>query len=297
MADNKVCPDCLPTELCELHRDATRMTQQIDRSFLGFGPVLARCMGKDYCKHLPGTCTATACSKHGLLQPDGKCAMCELDKAQARDAAAKCPMAHTEKPCNFPHCDCQPFAPEQGSIASELPMGTCLLCKGTGRRLFPTVDGGYMGDCECRGNFAEFAPQPELVAPEASAALFMPTYEESAVIRSLAQDQDLSESAVIRQALRLYQLNHKRLKDGETLSYSGDAERAREFATQPELVTEADSTAVFKDKFAGSLESMAGELDEAIEVFAADHEITGSFMVTASWLKRTAKAIRDSKVL
>jgi hypothetical protein len=155
-----------------------------DRSFLGGRPI-ARCMGGSHCNHIVGTCTATACSKHGLRQPDGKCAMCELDKA-----------------------------------LDELPEGTCLLCKGTGERLFQTVDGGYMGDCECRAT-----------------------------------------------------------------------------ATETQLVQETDTIAVFKDKFAGSLESMADDMDGAREVFAADHEIVGAFLATASWLRRSGKAIRDSKVL
>jgi hypothetical protein len=48
-------------------------------------------------------------------------------------------------------------------------------------------------------------------------------------IRDMGLDQGLSDDAVINQALRLYQLVHIRLKDGETFSFSGDAQRARDF--------------------------------------------------------------------
>lgn len=53
-------------------------------------------------------------------------------------------------------------------------------------------------------------------------------------LRRLSQETEMSESAVMRQALRLYQLNQSRVKAGETLSWSGDAERAAQFAgTEP----------------------------------------------------------------
>lgn len=53
--------------------------------------------------------------------------------------------------------------------------------------------------------------------------------EEREAIRRLALEHDLSPMGVVRQALRLYQLHNKRLFDGETCIYSGDAQRAREF--------------------------------------------------------------------
>lgn len=51
------------------------------------------------------------------------------------------------------------------------------------------------------------------------------TDREMQVLRELSTAQDLSKTAVIRQALRLYQLIHERLKSGETMSFSGDKER------------------------------------------------------------------------
>lgn len=53
---------------------------------------------------------------------------------------------------------------------------------------------------------------------------------EVAVMDGLASEFGMSRSAVMRQALRFHQLMHRRLKDGETFSFSGDAARAREFA-------------------------------------------------------------------
>lgn len=60
--------------------------------------------------------------------------------------------------------------------------------------------------------------------------LFDPTDEEIAAIREMGEDSDLSPKAVMRQALRHYQKTHFRLKAGETLSFSGDAQRAADFA-------------------------------------------------------------------
>lgn len=55
------------------------------------------------------------------------------------------------------------------------------------------------------------------------------TGAEQAALRQLAIDQDLSEAGVLRQALRLYQMHHVRLKAGETVTWSGDARRVRDF--------------------------------------------------------------------
>lgn len=54
--------------------------------------------------------------------------------------------------------------------------------------------------------------------------------EERAALKALGEEQDLSLEAVIRQAVRLYQQHTKRLKDGETVRWSGDEQRARDFA-------------------------------------------------------------------
>lgn len=52
---------------------------------------------------------------------------------------------------------------------------------------------------------------------------------EMAVVDQLAADMDLSKTAVIRGALRLYQLVHVRAKAGEYLIFSGDQQRIVEF--------------------------------------------------------------------
>lgn len=56
------------------------------------------------------------------------------------------------------------------------------------------------------------------------------TPKETAALAELARQKDMSEAAVMRQALRLYQLVHERMKAGESFSFSGDAARAAEFA-------------------------------------------------------------------
>lgn len=52
---------------------------------------------------------------------------------------------------------------------------------------------------------------------------------EMAVLNELATAQDLSKTAVMRQALRVYQMIHERLKAGEKMSFSGDQQRIVEF--------------------------------------------------------------------
>lgn len=54
--------------------------------------------------------------------------------------------------------------------------------------------------------------------------------EEREAIKNLAVELDMPASAVIRQAVRLYQLHHHRLANGETCHWSGDEQRARDFA-------------------------------------------------------------------
>lgn len=54
--------------------------------------------------------------------------------------------------------------------------------------------------------------------------LNMPEREMRA-LEGLADHHQMSKTAVMRQALRLYQLIHIRLQNGETFSFSGDADR------------------------------------------------------------------------
>lgn len=52
---------------------------------------------------------------------------------------------------------------------------------------------------------------------------------EMQVLDRLSAEHDMSKTAVIRQALRFYQLVHERAKAGETVHFSGDIARAVEF--------------------------------------------------------------------
>lgn len=53
--------------------------------------------------------------------------------------------------------------------------------------------------------------------------------KEMAALDELAEAKDLSKTAVMRQALRLYQLVHHRLAAGERMFFSGDEQRQIEF--------------------------------------------------------------------
>ncbi len=53
--------------------------------------------------------------------------------------------------------------------------------------------------------------------------------EEMLALEQLVADHDMSEAAVMRQALRFYQLTQHRLSKGETMRFSGDRERAAAF--------------------------------------------------------------------
>lgn len=53
---------------------------------------------------------------------------------------------------------------------------------------------------------------------------------EKQVILYLCSAQELSETALLRQALRLYELHYERVKAGERVFWSGDAQRQKDFA-------------------------------------------------------------------
>jgi len=59
---------------------------------------------------------------------------------------------------------------------------------------------------------------------------FTPDTREAQAIAQLSEEQELSPRAVMRQALRLYQADFLRRKAGETVTWSGDEQRARDFA-------------------------------------------------------------------
>lgn len=52
---------------------------------------------------------------------------------------------------------------------------------------------------------------------------------EMAVLEALAAEKEMSKTAVMRQALRLYQLVNVRLNAGERMMFSGDEQRTIEF--------------------------------------------------------------------
>jgi hypothetical protein len=113
-------------------------------------------------------------------------------------------------------------------------------------------------------------------------AFFAPTDEERAAIRELAAEQELSEQAVMRQALRLYQLHHVRLKAGETMNFSGDAERAAEFAGVPLPSLEVERRAL--DLYASELER-SGIVDDGLAHLtgaALDRDLTALRAIRAA---------------
>ena len=63
--------------------------------------------------------------------------------------------------------------------------------------------------------------------------------EEREVIENLAVAHRVSPMVVLRQALRLYQQHDRRLSNGETCTYSGDADRAASFFTTPVIDEQA----------------------------------------------------------
>lgn len=52
---------------------------------------------------------------------------------------------------------------------------------------------------------------------------------EMRALDAIAREQDLPKTMVMRQALRMYQLIHERMRAGETVSFSGDVQRAVKF--------------------------------------------------------------------
>lgn len=63
---------------------------------------------------------------------------------------------------------------------------------------------------------------------DATMTLNLPV-REMEVLTQLAEEQDLTKTQLMRQALRLYQLVHVRLRAGERLIFSGDEPRTAEF--------------------------------------------------------------------
>lgn len=63
-----------------------------------------------------------------------------------------------------------------------------------------------------------------------SEIIFPANDDEAAAIRRLAEAMDVTDTVVLRQALRHYQRHHSLMMAGEACTYSGDAQRARDFA-------------------------------------------------------------------
>jgi len=53
--------------------------------------------------------------------------------------------------------------------------------------------------------------------------------EEFEALENMALEFGMSKTAVLRQSLRVYQMISARMKDGETMSFSGDKDRAVQF--------------------------------------------------------------------
>lgn len=53
--------------------------------------------------------------------------------------------------------------------------------------------------------------------------------EEMEALENIALEEDMSKTAVLKQALRLYQLVKIRMRNGETMHFSGDLDRALQF--------------------------------------------------------------------
>jgi len=84
---------------------------------------------------------------------------------------------------------------------------------------------GGKGDADCKCDAVPFLRDLEALFLE-----YRPSDDERRAIAELSLGLDLSPGAVIRQALRLYQLDYYRRRAGETCTWSGDEQRAREFA-------------------------------------------------------------------
>lgn len=55
------------------------------------------------------------------------------------------------------------------------------------------------------------------------------TAREMAVVEELAASHEITKTALIRQALRVYQMIQSRIAAGETMTFSGDKERVALF--------------------------------------------------------------------
>jgi hypothetical protein len=90
--------------------------------------------------------------------------------------------------------------------------------------------------------------------------------EEREAIKNLALEHRVSEMVVVRQALRFYQFHNERLKAGETCTYSGDVQRAREFAGSV-LPPEPSHSATIRDAMQDLLCEPKGSVPKSASKF------------------------------
>ncbi len=73
------------------------------------------------------------------------------------------------------------------------------------------------------------ASRLEIFMPEKATMTLNMTVVEMAALTELSEAKGISKTAVMRQALRLYQSIDRRLAAGETMSFSGDKKRIADF--------------------------------------------------------------------
>lgn len=100
------------------------------------------------------------------------------------------------------------------------------------------------------------------------------TAEETDAIMRMSLSKDMSPRTVVRQALRLYQDVDNKLSAGETCVWSGDKNRAQEFAGN--LV---DSP----DLLAAAMSEMQGVLNSYDWVGTGSHDAQGEAEAHAAW--------------
>ena len=98
----------------------------------------------------------------------------------------------------------------------------------------PEIRTPFCGRSEChppgKPHYFKDGPDPEPKPdPERVTLTLDLTKREAEVLAQLAEQLDLSKNQTMRQALRMFQLVRARLDDGETIHFSGDAERAAMF--------------------------------------------------------------------
>jgi hypothetical protein len=111
---------------------------------------------------------------------------------------------------------------------------------------------------------------------------YTPDDREKTAILDLCDDQELSPRAVMRQALRQYQADHLRRKDGETVTWSGDEQRARDFAgvlATPKPPVDA-----------GAMEDLRWIVEQCVRLVGDEAE---NWEIFASIGKRASAAIRN----